>query len=72
MLLGEIDDAACVFVDAARRSTPDNLCGAVHFEHGVEGSQNLVDYHLRATAGITSFVGMWRTHPGGIAAPRRR
>lgn len=70
MLLGEIDEAAgVVFVDVATPPTPDSLCGAVHFEHGIEGSQDLVNHHVHMTAGITSFAGMWHTHPGGPATP---
>jgi len=70
MLLGEIDEAAGVaFIDVATPPTPDSLCAATHFEHGVDGSQDLVDHHTRSTARVTSFAGMWHTHPGGPAAP---
>jgi len=70
MLLGEIDEAAgVVFVDVATPPAPDSLCGAVHFEHGVEGSQDVVDHHVKTSGGLTRFIGMWHTHPRGPAFP---
>jgi integrative and conjugative element protein (TIGR02256 family) len=70
MLLGQIDEAAgVVYVDVATPPTPDSLCSAVHFRHGVDGSQDLVEHHTRTTGTITSLVGMWHTHPGGPTRP---
>lgn len=70
MLLGQIDEAlGVVFVDVATPPTPDSLCSAVHFQHGVDGSGDLVDHYVNTTAGATAFTGMWHTHPGGRAAP---
>ncbi|TQN44072.1 integrative and conjugative element protein (TIGR02256 family) [Blastococcus colisei] len=72
MLLGQIDEAAgVVYIDDATPPTPDSLCSAVHFRHGIEGSQDLVEHYARTTGTITSFVGMWHTHPDGPAVPSR-
>ncbi|KQS54531.1 hypothetical protein ASG36_20750 [Geodermatophilus sp. Leaf369] len=72
MLLGEIDDATgVVYLDAATPPSPDSMCGTHHFEHGTEGTQALIDHHTGRTRGVTSFIGMWHTHPLGPARPSR-
>jgi integrative and conjugative element protein (TIGR02256 family) len=70
MLLGQIDEAVgTVYVDVATVPPGDSLLGERHFQHGVLGSQDLVDHHRRRTAGATGFVGMWHTHPHGRTDP---
>jgi integrative and conjugative element protein (TIGR02256 family) len=32
-------------------------------------AQNLVDHHLERSHGVSGFIGMWHTHPYGVAAP---
>lgn len=70
MLLGHVDEATgVVHVDIATPPTPDSRCSAVHFEHGTEGSQALVDHYIEHSGRHTSFVGMWHTHPHHDATP---
>jgi integrative and conjugative element protein (TIGR02256 family) len=70
MLLGCLDEATgVVHIDVATAPSPDSRCSAVHFQHGVEGTQEIVDHHCSRTGGLTMFVGMWHTHPGGAARP---
>jgi len=70
MLLGALDEAVgVVHVDVATPPSPDSRCSTVHFQHGVNGSQDLVDHYLHLTGRVTAFVGMWHTHPHGPARP---
>ena len=70
LLLGAIDDACkCVWIDEASGPPPDSLLSAVHFDHGVEGVAELVAYHRQRSGGLTGYLGMWHTHPNGLAKP---
>lgn len=70
MLLGALDEAVgVVHIDVATPPSPDSRCSAIHFAHGVNGSQDLVDHYLHVTGRVTAFVGMWHTHPHGPARP---
>lgn len=70
MLLGQVDEAAgVIFVDVATPPTPDSRLSGLHFEHGTQGAQALVEHHRARTNGTTGFVGMWHTHPYGCARP---
>lgn len=68
LLLGQVDDACrCIWVDDASGPPPDSLLSAVHFEHGVEGVDELIAYHRERTGKLTTFLGMWHSHPYGEA-----
>ena len=70
LLLGQIDDACrVVWVSVASGPPPDSRLSAQHFEHGIEGAQDLITHHDRATAGAARFVGLWHSHPDSPAAP---
>lgn len=70
MLLGMIDDATrTVHVDAATGPSPDSHLSSIYFDHGVDGTQQLVEASLRNTGDRVGFVGMWHTHPHGPARP---
>lgn len=70
MLLGAIDDATrTVHVDAAAGPPPDSHLSPIYLDHGVDGTQELVDASLRQTGARVGFVGMWHTHPYGPARP---
>jgi integrative and conjugative element protein (TIGR02256 family) len=70
VLLGQVDDACrCVWIDDVSGPPPDSLLSAVHFDHGVEGVEELVAYHRDRSGRLTTFVGMWHSHPYGEAAP---
>ncbi len=70
MLVGALDEAAmCIYIDTACGPPPDSRLSDLHFEHGTEGAQHLIDHHLKRSRGTSGFIGMWHTHPYGIAAP---
>ena len=70
MLLGAVDEAAGVIhVDVAAGPPPDSRLSEVHFEHGRVGTQAVVDHHGDRTGGRTGYVGLWHTHPYGLARP---
>ncbi len=70
MLIGALDEAAgCVFIDTATGPPPDSRLSEFHFDHGVAGAQEIIDYHRERSHRSSGFVGMWHTHPCGIAAP---
>ena len=69
-LLGGFDTAAgVVWVDEATGPPPDSLLSEVHFQHGTTGVEERIAARRTATARVTTFVGMWHTHPDGPAAP---
>jgi molybdopterin/thiamine biosynthesis adenylyltransferase/proteasome lid subunit RPN8/RPN11 len=69
-LLGAFDAAAgVVWVDEATAPPPDSRLADVHFEHGVDGVDALIASRAAATARVTTFVGMWHSHPYGKASP---
>lgn len=70
MLLGGFDDATAVLhIDVATGPSPDSLLSTSYFDHGTDGTQDVIDHHLGRTGNITGFVGMWHTHPDGEARP---
>jgi integrative and conjugative element protein (TIGR02256 family) len=70
MLFGAFDDAiGVVHVDRVSGPPPDSLHSALHFQHGIEGVQDRVDAVRVRTRGISAFIGIWHTHPGGRAYP---
>lgn len=72
LLLGQVDDACrCIWVDDVSGPPPDSLLSAVHFDHGIEGVEELIAYHRARTGRLTTFVGMWHSHPYGAAEPSR-
>lgn len=70
MLLGSLDDAtATIYVDSVSGPSPDSRLSRMYFDHGTEGTQELIDAVRRTTADRVGFVGMWHTHPFGSASP---
>jgi integrative and conjugative element protein (TIGR02256 family) len=70
MLVGALDEAAmCIYIDTACGPPPDSRLSDQHFEHGTSGAQHLIDHHLKRSQGASGFIGMWHTHPYGVAAP---
>jgi integrative and conjugative element protein (TIGR02256 family) len=70
LLLGQVDDACrCIWVDDVSGPPPDSLLSAVHFDHGIEGVEELIAYHRKRTGKLTTFVGMWHSHPYDKAEP---
>lgn len=69
-LLGGFDAAVrVVWIDQATGPPPDSRLSETYFEHGTEGVEALIAARRAATARVTTFVGMWHTHPSGRAAP---
>lgn len=65
-----IDEATgVVHADIATPPTPDSRCSRMHFEHGTDGSQDIVHHYVMRTGRQTTFIGMWHTHPAGEAQP---
>ncbi|MGD9893179.1 MAG: ThiF family adenylyltransferase [Dehalococcoidia bacterium] len=70
ILLGEIDDACGIaWVSAATGPPPDSRASARAFICGVDGVEELITSHDRASGGALRFVGMWHCHPFGSARP---
>ena len=69
-LLGAFDDAVgVVWIDEATEPPPDSLLSEVHFEHGIDGVEERIAARREATARVTTFIGMWHSHPYGEARP---
>lgn len=72
MLLGSLDESTqTVYIDGASGPSPDSHLSAAYFDHGVEGTQEIVTSIRTATVDRVRFVGMWHTHPNGVASPSR-
>lgn len=70
ILFGQVDDACrCIWIDDVAGPPPDSLLSAVHFDHGVEGVEDLITYHRDRSGRMTAFVGMWHSHPYAKAEP---
>jgi integrative and conjugative element protein (TIGR02256 family) len=70
LLLGQIDDACrVIWVSAASGPPPDSRLSVWHLQHGIQGAEELITHHDRASAGTVRFVGLWHSHPDGPASP---
>lgn len=70
MLLGSLDGATqTIYVDSVSGPSPDSHLSRTYFDHGTEGTQDIIDVFRRTTADRVGFVGMWHTHPFGPASP---
>jgi integrative and conjugative element protein (TIGR02256 family) len=70
MLLGSIDEATGIInIDLATGPSPDSTLSSQYFHHGTDGTQAVIDDYVRRTNGVTDFLGIWHTHPGGPTAP---
>ncbi len=70
VLFGERDDVVkIVWVSEASGAPPDSTARPGGFVCGVEGLRDLTDEKSKRTRGSVRAVGLWHTHPGGVAAP---
>jgi integrative and conjugative element protein (TIGR02256 family) len=70
MLLGEIDEACrCIWIDMATGPPPDSRLSAFHFDHGTEGTSELIGHYRAGSGQLTAFAGLWHTHPDHEARP---
>lgn len=69
-LFGQIDAAArIVWVTAATGPAPDSIQSQTDYKHGTEGVSDLREVLRKYSAGRLRFVGIWHTHPYGVAFP---
>jgi len=72
MLLGMFDDAtSIVHVDRVSGPPPDSFLSEMHFQHGIDGTQERVEAELERSRRISGFVGFWHSHPNTHASPSR-
>jgi integrative and conjugative element protein (TIGR02256 family) len=72
LLFGQVDHACrCIWIDDVSGPPPDSLLSDVHFDHGIEGVEDLVAYHRHRTGKLSTFLGIWHSHPFGEAEPSR-
>lgn len=70
VLFGERDDVAkIVWVTEASGAPADSMASPGGFVCGVEGLRDLTEEKNERTRGSVRAVGLWHTHPGGVAAP---
>ena len=70
MLLGSLDEATqTVYIDIATGPSPDSRLSPAYFDHGTDGTQQIVAKVRASTRDRVGFVGMWHTHPYGRALP---
>lgn len=70
MLIGHYDSSCkCIWVDDASGPPPDSRLSESFFDHGVEGTEQLLEYYRERTGGLSTFIGMWHSHPFGSARP---
>lgn len=70
MLLGAFDEATkTVNVDRVVGPPIDSQLSALFFRHGTVGTQDIVEERRHKTGARQGFVGLWHTHPFGIASP---
>ena len=70
MLIGTFDEAARIaHVDVAVGPPPDSALSEVYFRHGTEGTQDVLDHHRLRSGAALGFMGIWHTHPFGVASP---
>ncbi len=70
VLFGEVDDASGVaWVTQASGPPPDSRASKQAFICGVEGVEEQVQWQEKMTRGAARFLGLWHSHPGGVAAP---
>ncbi len=70
LLLGAFDDAIrVVWIDDATGPPQDSERSRISFIHGIENVDGFLAERRRATARVSQFLGMWHTHPNGIAFP---
>lgn len=70
LLFREINEyLKVVWISEVSGPPPDSIASANEFVCGVQGTRELHDEKRARTRGSVRFIGMWHTHPGGIAEP---
>lgn len=70
LLFGEINEYLKIaWISEVSGPPPDSVASAIEFVCGVQGTRALHDEKRARTRGSVRFIGMWHTHPGGIAEP---
>lgn len=69
-LVGQVDDAArCIWIDHASGPPPDSLMSELFFDHGTVGVDEYLSRQRLASGRLSSYLGMWHSHPYGRAVP---
>lgn len=69
LLFGSIDDSLeRIWIDTASGPPADSYHSPELFECGTEGTKVATNYQKKTTAGSSSFIGIWHTHP--ISPPK--
>lgn len=70
LLFGEINEyLKVVWISEVSGPPSDSVASEHGFVCGVQGTRELHDEKRERTRGSVRFIGMWHTHPGGIAEP---
>jgi len=70
LLFGEINEyLKVVWISEVSGPPPDSVASENEFVCGVLGTRELHDEKRGRTRESVRFIGMWHTHPGGIAEP---
>jgi len=70
LLLGAVDDGQrVVWIDEATEPSPDADRSRFSFTQGTENIEEFLAERRRTTSRVSQFVGMWHTHPHGVAFP---
>lgn len=70
LLFGEINEyLKIVWISEVSGPPPDSVASATEFLCGIQGTRELHDEKRARTRGSVRFIGMWHTHPCGIAEP---
>jgi integrative and conjugative element protein (TIGR02256 family) len=70
LLFGEVNEfLKIIWISEVSGPPPDSIASAHEFVCGIQGTRELHQEKCRRTRGSVRFVGMWHTHPGGVASP---
>ena len=70
LLFGEVNEyLKVIWISEVSGPPPDSVASASEFVCGVQGTRGLHDEKRARTRGAVRFIGMWHTHPGGVAEP---
>lgn len=70
LIFGEVNEfLKVVWISEVSGPPPDSVASALEFVCGVQGTRELHEEKCRRTRGSVRFIGMWHTHPGGVAEP---
>lgn len=70
LLFGQIDEfLKVIWISEISGPPPDSTASATGFMCGIKGTKELNDEKRHRSRGSVYFIGMWHTHPEGVAQP---